>query len=454
MDNSDEDEFPLSADQMEKLAQLQDLTRIEDTAVCRALLESNNWDLEGTVREQLGIQQPNNEDDREPPRQPAPPRVAPPPLHQPAVWRRPGGLVGLLLYVASLPIRIVTASLGGVWSFVSSLLGFPPRRADRVRDPIGDVRAFVDDFEAKFGRTHPPVFLASYLQVLEEAKRELKFLLVYLHSEDHQDTERFCATTLSDPQVVDYVTQQMLFWGCSVSRPEGYRVSEALRESSYPFLAVIVLRQNRMVVVGRQEGYIAGPDLLAWLEKVIREFEAFIVAARVDRDERNFNREIRSEQEAAFAETLRQDQERENQRLEEERREQDRRQQELKEEEEEKRRLAEEEERKERLRQLKIDLLDEIPEEPDSGCREAIRILIKLPGGQRLERRFLPTHSLKHIYYFVFCHPDSPDEFDIVTNYPKRTLACRPSPELPEPPSLQEAGFNQSEMLFVNDLDA
>jgi FAS-associated factor 2 len=111
------------------------------------------------------------------------------------------------------------------------------------------------------------------------------------------------------------------------------------------------------------------------------------VAARADRDERNFNREIRSEQEAAFAETLRQDQERENQRLEEERREEERRQQELQLVEEERRRLAAEEEKRERVRRLKIDLLDEIPAEPDTGCLEAIRILIKLPGGQRLERR-------------------------------------------------------------------
>jgi FAS-associated factor 2 len=111
------------------------------------------------------------------------------------------------------------------------------------------------------------------------------------------------------------------------------------------------------------------------------------VAARADRDERNFNREIRSEQEAAFAETLRQDQERETQRQVEEQREQERRRQELQEAAAGQRRLAEEEERRERLRQLKIDLLDEIPDEPDTGCPEAIRILIKLPGGQRLERR-------------------------------------------------------------------
>ncbi len=36
---------------------IQDLTGIEDTNICRALLESNNWDLEATAREHLGIHQ-------------------------------------------------------------------------------------------------------------------------------------------------------------------------------------------------------------------------------------------------------------------------------------------------------------------------------------------------------------------------------------------------------------
>ena len=33
----------------------QDLTGIDDLEICRALLESKNWDLEATAREQLGI---------------------------------------------------------------------------------------------------------------------------------------------------------------------------------------------------------------------------------------------------------------------------------------------------------------------------------------------------------------------------------------------------------------
>ena len=41
-------------------------------------------------------------------------------------------------------------------------------------------------------------------------------------------------------------------WACSVDSVEGYRVSQALRENTYPFLAVIVQREFRMTVVGRQ----------------------------------------------------------------------------------------------------------------------------------------------------------------------------------------------------------
>ena len=45
----------------------------------------------------------------------------------------------------------------------------------------------------------------------------------------------------------------------------------------------------------------------------------------------------------------------------------------------------------------------------------------------------------------------SPNEFEIVSNYPKRRLACKPTDE---PISLAEAGFSKSEMLFVNDLES
>ena len=99
--------------------------------------------------------------------------------------------------------------------------------------------------------------------MLEAAKKDLKFLLVYLHCEEHQHTPHFCSSVLADPELVAYVSESMLFWACSVRKPEGYRVSQALRENSYPALAVIVLRQHRMVVVGRQEGHVPATQLVS-----------------------------------------------------------------------------------------------------------------------------------------------------------------------------------------------
>ena len=71
-----------------------------------------------------------------------------------------------------------------------SLFGFPPRRRNTVRDPQRDVTTFVQHFNCQYGTQHPPFFMGSYSQVLEEAKKELKFVLVYLHSDHHQDTSR------------------------------------------------------------------------------------------------------------------------------------------------------------------------------------------------------------------------------------------------------------------------
>lgn len=36
-------------------------------------------------------------------------------------------------------------------------------------------------------------------------------------------------------------SNELLFWGCNIESPEGYRVSRTLREHTYPFIGVIGL---------------------------------------------------------------------------------------------------------------------------------------------------------------------------------------------------------------------
>lgn len=118
-------------------------------------------------------------------------------------------------------------------------------------DPTENVASFICDYDQTYGSQHPTFYVGTYSQALNEAKKELKFVIVYLHGSEHQDTERFCRETLSDPEVIQFINDNCLFWACSVNSAEGYRVSQSLRENTYPFFAVVVQREYRMTVVGR-----------------------------------------------------------------------------------------------------------------------------------------------------------------------------------------------------------
>ena len=56
----------LTTEEIEKMIQLQDLTGIEDLQICRALLDSKDWDLEATAREHLNLPSPSRVLDQPP----------------------------------------------------------------------------------------------------------------------------------------------------------------------------------------------------------------------------------------------------------------------------------------------------------------------------------------------------------------------------------------------------
>ena len=56
----------LTTEEIEKMIQLQDLTGIEDLQICRALLDSKDWDLEATAREHLNLPPPSRVLDQPP----------------------------------------------------------------------------------------------------------------------------------------------------------------------------------------------------------------------------------------------------------------------------------------------------------------------------------------------------------------------------------------------------
>jgi FAS-associated factor 2 len=93
--------------------------------------------------------------------------------------------------------------------------------------------------------------------------------------------------------------------------------------------------------------------------------------------------------------------------------------------------------------------MSETPQ-PEATNPSTIKLIIKLPNGNRFERFFLKTDPLGYLYKFVFSNEECPLNFEIVTNFPRKVIECTEETAT----SLLEFGITQSMILFVNDLDA
>lgn len=152
-----------------------------------------------------------------------------------------------------------------------------------VTDPLADVVNFIRDFNEKYA-VHPVFYQGTYTQVLNDAKRELRFLAVYLHSDNSAETASFCRNTLGNTEVIEYINSNMLFWGCDVSTPEGYRVSHSISARSYPAIVIVGIREHKMIIVGRMEGGDCPPaEFINRLKTVIDDNKIWMTQQRQER---------------------------------------------------------------------------------------------------------------------------------------------------------------------------
>ncbi|XP_053694542.1 FAS-associated factor 2 [Sabethes cyaneus] len=436
----------MSNEQTEKVLQFQDITGLDDINVCRDILIRHQWDLEVAFQEHLNIREGRPSAYATESRAP---QVVNDRFLQHVFYAQrgpsapvPSGIGGVIGFVVNYVFNFCYSTLS---SIVTAFLNLFKDRERIVTDPLGDVLKFIQDYNEKYPE-HPVFYQGTYAQALNDAKRELKFLLVYLHSESSNEAVSFCRETLSNTQVVEYVNRRMLFWACDISSPEGYRVSHSINARTYPVLVIIALRANKMVIMGRMEGHCSAEELIRRMDTVVNDNEVWLNQARHDRLERDLTQTLRQQQDEAYQMSLRADQEKQR-RKQEEREAALRAQQAIEAE-----HLAEQQ-RLENIERLKMELSSQVPSEPEPGASGTISIVFKLPSGLRLERRFQSSNTLKDIHNFIFCHPDTPDSFEITTNFPKRVLHCDAKEE-DSLPTLIDAGLKNREVLFVADLDA
>ena len=140
--------------------------------------------------------------------------------------------------------------------FVFGAPSLPPKDA---------ARRFAQRFETEYGSTHPRFLEESYKSAIDRAKADAKFLLVYLHSEEHEHTPTFCRTAICDERIVNSWNENFVVWAGSVTDADAFAACQHLGASQFPFVALLACVRNSITVVDRCEGLLDATTLLSRL---------------------------------------------------------------------------------------------------------------------------------------------------------------------------------------------
>ncbi|MBA0850583.1 hypothetical protein Goshw_002097 [Gossypium schwendimanii] len=456
-------------DVADKLAYFQAITGLEDPDLCTEILQAHGWDLELAISSFTSSTQPSASStvsDSDPPdsrsRTDSASASASGPITAPAP--------GLAWRLVTLPISVISGSLGlisgavglglwaagGVLSYSLGMIGLGSGQGGESSAGLVSVSAaaseamdFVAEFEREYGTRGLNFVGEGFMDALQRSRNAFKLLFVYLHSPDHPDSPVFCERTLCSQALAAFVNENFVAWGGSIRASEGFKMSNSLKASRFPFCAVVMPATNQRIALLQQvEGPKSPEEMLTILQRVLEESAPVLVAARLDAEERRNNMRLREEQDAAYRAALEADQARERQRREEqERLEREAAEAERKRKEEEEareraaREAAEKEAARARMRQEKALSLGD---EPEKGPN-VTQVLVRFPTGERKERRFHSTALIQAVYDYV----DSlgcleVEDYNLVSNFPRVTYGTEKRSL-----TLKEAGLHPQASLFV-----
>ncbi|KAL3329864.1 hypothetical protein AABB24_033966 [Solanum stoloniferum] len=329
-------------DVADKVAYFQAITGLDDPDLCAEILSAHNWDVELALSNFTSNPRAAADANAS---EATTSRTSPEQVETGLVVGAAGGPPGLAWKIVTLPFSIISGSLGlvsgavgfGVWA-VSGVLSYglgmiglnsgrngeessSSTRLLSVSAAVSEAMNFVACFERDFGRIMPNFVAEGFMDALQRSRNEYKLLFVYLHSPDHPDTPVFCERTLCNEDLVAFINENFVAWGGSIRASEGFKMSNSLKASRFPFCAVVMAATNQRIALLQQaEGPKSPEEMLTVLQRVIEESAPVLVTARVEAEERRNNIRLREEQDAAYRAALEADQARERQRIEEQER--------------------------------------------------------------------------------------------------------------------------------------
>jgi len=257
-------------------------------------------------------------------------------------------------------------------------------------------------------------------------------LVVYLHSDNSRYAQNFCSEVLGNEFVRTMLNESFLVWGGDVARMESHRVAQFIRARQYPFLGVLLpASADEARVIGERHGRVEVDAVVALLTQCLEEMETHRAQTVAHREQHLEDRSLREDQDREYQDALEVDRKRqeEQRKQEQERLEQERQEAEQRRKEEEE--LQATEALKQELaakRQKHADAMDALGEVPEATSRLAMR----LPTGQRVQWKFLPTATLRDVYDWADCAGhlkenngkglEIPARFTLKTSFPSAEL--------------------------------
>ncbi|BFZ55398.1 UBX domain-containing protein 10 [Savitreella phatthalungensis] len=235
------------------------------------------------------------------------------------------------------------------------------------------------------------VLTMTYAQAVAEAKRNLKFLLVLLTTDVHDDTRAAQRTLTDDTLRAVIASHEIYVWAGSATQPDARMAALSLGVTRFPFIGFITPKQNgSMACVSKIEGLALTAEVTAMVSSSVETYEPTLITMQVDKKEQNASREIRAQQDSAYEASLRRD------------RAQAQRQRQLLEEAE-RRAAVEKENTLNRLRWLAqaAERLKMLLKDSALPTGQVARLQFRLPDGSRLIRKLPRDTPISDVYALI-----------------------------------------------------
>ncbi|CAK9302706.1 unnamed protein product [Gordionus sp. m RMFG-2023] len=289
---------------------------------------------------------------------------------------------------------------------------------------------FVNQFELRYGKTHPQFFIGTMQHALDASCNlpilERKLLVVYLHHEKSILSNIFISLNLCSETVINYLNANFILWPWDVTHTSnkelflrittikfGKILENTLKTTNvneYPCLIVFQKCRGQFDILNIFKGSTCLEDLMTTLIHSVDMFRNNQQSSLQEEMERDTRENIKREQDEAYRLSLETDKAKKIARVKEI--EQEQLIQKLKEEEDEFKMKEKE--------AIKMSLADSLPEEPPKDCVSPVTtIKIRcINQSKTFQRRFLASTKLEILLNYIASLGFDQKEYSYMTYWP------------------------------------